>query len=337
MLIKSTLGEQNEVIVKQEEVIESDIKNLQQQLDKLPSTVEEPSLPVAEVMSCETLQKSLDSCNFLYTPADPKKCQVEGGFLRRAETGKYHTLTLDLIDSKQNKCLRGSQKIKAELCSTRDATTTIGRIKHLSPHNVSIIFDKLKRGRNVLSVTLRGTHIANSPHSIYVHMPPSQLCQPVVQVRDLERPTGLTKFGDSILAVEHYCHRILKFNTSFERVATYGQDQLRGPSELTTDQQMNIYVCTVLDHRVHKFNRDGVHLKSTGTQGTLPGQFNFPNGLRINSREDLYVCDSENDRIQVFDLQLNFQRVFGEPGTRKGQFKFPSDVDFDSSDNYIRL
>ena len=332
-LIKGTLGEQNEAIIKQEELIENDIKNLQQDIDKLPSTVEEPSLPVAEVMSCETLQQNLDSCNFLYIPADPKKCQMEGSFLRRAETGKYHTLTLDLIDSKQKKCLRGSQKIKAELCSTRDATTTIGRIKHLSPHNVSIIFDKLKRGRNVLRVTLRGTHIANSPHSIYVHKPPSQLCQPVAQIRNLERPTGLTKCGDSILAVEHSRNRILKLNTFFERVAVYGQGQLSGPSELTTDQQMNIYVCTVLDHRVHKFNSDGVHIKSTGTQGTLPGQFRFPNGLRINSQEDLYICDSENNRIQVFDLQLNFKRVFGEPGTRKGQFMFPSDVDFDSSDN----
>ena len=329
-LIKGTLGGQNEEIITQEELIQNNIKKLQLQISTLPKTVEEPSLPVAEVMGRETLQKNLDLCNFLYIPADPKKCRIEGSFLRRAETDKYHTLTLNLVDQKGNKCLRG---IKAELYSTRGATTKIGRIKHLSPHNVSIIFDEQERGRNELRVTLRGTHVANSPHSVYVHKPPSQLGQPVAQIRNLERPTGLTRCGNSILVVEHSRDRILKFNTSFEIVAMYGQNQLRGPSELTTDQQMNIYVCTVLDHRLHKFTSDGIHIKSTGTQGVLPGQFNFPNGLRINSRDHLYVCDSENNRIQVFDLQLNFKQVFGEPGTRKGQFMFPSDIDFDSSDN----
>ena len=332
-LVEGALQSQDEVLLTQEELIAKNIAKLEKQIEQFPLTVSEPSLLVPEIMNRETLQQYLDAHNFLHIPADPTKCRIEGGFLRRAETGKYYTLTINPVDSKGNKCSRGSQNIKAELCSLRDDTTTIGRVKYLSPENVNIVFESQKRGRNELRVTMRGTHVANSPQSIYVHTPPSQLDQPVAQIRNLERPTGLTRCGNDILAIEHSRNRILKFSTSFEVVAMYGQEQLKGPSELTTDKEMNIYVCTVLDHRVHKFTSGGVHVKSTGSRGIQPGQFNFPNGVRINSREELYVCDSENNRIQVFDLQLNFKRVFGGPGKGKGQFIFPSDVDFDSSDN----
>ena len=334
-LIEGTLQGKDEVILSQEELVAKNVKKLQKQVEQFPQTVSEPILLVPEIMSCETLRNYLDTYNFLYTPADPEKCQVEGGFLKRAEMGKYYVLTVNLVDSKGNKCCKGSQKIKAELSSSRDDMKTLGRIKHISqsPENVNIIFESQKRGRNELNVTMRGVHIANSPLSVYVHMPPFQLGQPIAQIRNLERPTGITHCGNSILAVEHSRDRILKFNASFEVAAVYGEGQLRGPSELTTDQHMNIYVCTVLDHRVHKFTSDGVHIKSTGIRGILPGHFNFPNGIRVSSQEELYICDSENNRVQVFDLQLDFKRVFGGPGNGKGQFSFPSDVDFDSSGN----
>ena len=334
-LIEGLLQGKDEILISQEDLVATNVKKLQKQVEQFPLTVSEPQLPVPEIMSSDTLQKYLDACNFLYTPADPQKCWVEGGFLRRAETGKYYVLTVNLVDSKGNKCLRGSHKIKAELSSSRDDTKTIGRVKHTSqsPENINIIFESQKRGRNELKVTTRGAHIANSPKSIYIHMPPSQLSQPLAQIRNLDRPTGITHSGNSILAIEHSQNRILKFNTAYEVAAIYGEEQLKGPSELTTDQHENIYVCTVFDHRVHKFTRDGLHIKSIGARGVLPGHFNFPNGIRINSQEELYICDSENNRIQVFDLQLGFKRIFGGPGNGKGQFSFPSDVDFDSSGN----
>ena len=123
-----------------------------------------------------------------------------------------------------------------------------------------------------------------------------------------------------------------------ERDYAIGQDKLKGPIALTTDQQMNIYVSTVQDHKVHKFKCNGEYIISTGSQGTLPGQFNFPMGVRISSRKELYVCDSRNNRIQVFDQQLKFKEIFGGKGAENGQslFQFPTDVDFDSSgDVYI--
>ena len=118
-------------------------------------------------------------------------------------------------------------------------------------------------------------------------------------------------------------------------VTCIGQDKLKGPIALTTDQQMNIYVSTVQDHKVHKFKCDGEYIISTGSQGTQPGQFNFPMGVRISSQEELYVCDSRNNRIQVFNQQLEFKEIFGGQGAKNGQslFQFPTDIDFDSCGN----
>ena len=334
-LIDGILQGKDEALLSQEELVAKNVKKLQKQVEQFPQTVSEPILPVPEIMNCETLQKYLDASNFLYIPADPKKCHVEGGFLKIAKADKYYVFTVNVVDSKGNRCSRESQKIKAELSSIRDDTKIQGRIEYSSqfPENVNIVFESQKRGRYELSVTMRGVHIANSPQSMYVYMPPSQLGQPIAQIRNLQRPTGITQCGNNILAVEHSRNRILKFNTSFKAAAVYGEGQLRGPSELTTDQHMNIYVCAALDDRVHKFTSYGIHVKSIGMRGTLPGQFNFPNGIRVNNQEELYICDSENNRIQVFNLQLGFKRVFGGPGSGKGQFSGPSDVDFDNSGN----
>ena len=335
MLIKGVLREANEYILAQEEVVERNVKKLESQFEQLPLTVSEPMLPAAEIISTETLHKYLDTCNFLYTPANPKKCQVEGSVLSRTEMGKPYVLKVDLVDSRGNRCLRGSHKIKAELSSSRDNTKTLGRINFLpqSPESASIIFESQNRGRNELSVKMRGVHIANSPRSVYVHMPPPQLGQPVAQVRNLKHPVGITRCRNSIFVIERSRNRILKLNTSYEVVSTYGEEELKGPFDLTTDRDMNIYVCTVSESSIHKFTSDGELMWSTGGKGILPGQFNFPSGIRVSPQDELYICDSRNNRLQVFDLQLRFKRVFGSQGSGKGQFSLPADVDFDSSGN----
>ena len=334
-LVEGAFAGKNEALLRQKELIETNLKRLRKQIatQQIPQIVDERSLPLPEVMSSETLQKYLDSCNFLYTPADPKKCYIEGSLMKKEDMGKGHVLVLNLVDSDGKKCLRGSHKVKVELRSTRDNTTTTGTIQPHCQGSVSIGFESPKRGRNEINVTVRGIHVSNSPQSTYLHIPPSQLGKPIAQIRNLGEPAGLTRWGSDVLAVEYSHNRILKFNTGLEVVAEYGQEILRGPAELTIDQYMNIYVSTVKDHRVHKFTSQGKYIKSTGSKGTLPGQFDFPNGLRINSQEELYVCDSRNNRLQVFNLQLSYKQVFGRPGNEPGQFLFPSDVDFDCNDN----
>ena len=333
-LVEAALEGQDEAFFTQEEQIENDVKKLRKRMEQFVSKIE-PSLPVPQVMSCEMLQKQLDVNNFFYSPADPKKCRILD-LVNQPLPGQIYTLTVNLVDSKGNRCWKRSQAVTGELYSLRDHTTTAGVIQHRSPGSINVSFKTPKRGRNEVKIMIRGNHIRDSPKIINFLKPLSQFDQPMIkQVGNLERSAGLTTCGDSLLAVEYSRNRILKYNTVFEITLTaeYGQDILKGPIAITKDQQMNIYVSTVKDHKIHKFTYNGVHVKSIGTQGTLPGQFNFPMGLCINSREELYVCDSRNNRVQVLDLQLKFKRMLGGRSEGRSPFWFPSDVAFDSSDN----
>ena len=331
-LVEKALQCEDGTLLTQNELIESKFETIQKQIKCLPLSVKEPSLRTPQVMDNETLQEKLNASNFFYTPADPKKCVIKGSFLTNAEIGKSCVLTMDVVDSIGDSCLTRPQQIKAQLLSIRDNIMIMGKIQHVSQGKVSISFESLTRGRKELTVTVRGQHVANSPKSIYVHMPLTQLSKPVAVINDLRRPAGLIFFRNGILAIENFQNRVLKINASF-KIAGIFREGLQLPSECTTDKASNVYVTTVGDDMVHKFTSEGRHTMSIGGEGKQPGEFDFPNGLRVNSREELYVCDSKNNRIQVFDLDLNFKREFGGPGTGKGQFSFPADVEFDSSDN----
>jgi len=52
---------------------------------------------------------------------------------------------------------------------------------------------------------------------------------------------------------------------------------------------------------VHKYSPDGKRIKSWGTPGTGPGQFNIPHNLCCDPDGWVYVADRENHRVQVFD------------------------------------
>ena len=51
-------------------------------------------------------------------------------------------------------------------------------------------------------------------------------------------------------------------------------------------------------------------MKSWGSKGTGPGQFNIPHSIAIDLQDNIYVGDRTNHRIQVFDTDGNFKRMF---------------------------
>lgn len=52
---------------------------------------------------------------------------------------------------------------------------------------------------------------------------------------------------------------------------------------------------------IHKFDPNGKLLKSWGTPGTGPGEFNLPHNICCDDDGWIYVADRENSRVQVFD------------------------------------
>ena len=83
-------------------------------------------------------------------------------------------------------------------------------------------------------------------------------------------------------------------------------DSFNRTADVTWDRAGNIYVAdganrTVGNARIAKFDKDGHFIKSWGSRGSEPGQFNAIRGIVMDAQGNLYVADAGNQRIQIFD------------------------------------
>src|SRR5947207_3972498 len=85
----------------------------------------------------------------------------------------------------------------------------------------------------------------------------------------------------------------------------------RQPTDVAWDSSGNIYISDgYVNSRVAKYDKNGDWVKSWGTKGTAPGQFNLPHAIAIDRNDNVYVGDRTNRRIQVFDTEGKFLRMF---------------------------
>jgi sugar lactone lactonase YvrE len=78
--------------------------------------------------------------------------------------------------------------------------------------------------------------------------------------------------------------------------------------------------------RVLKFDRRGTFLKSWGTFGTRPGEFDQPHALAMDAKGRLLVGDRGNNRIQIFDQDGKYLEEWS-------QFSRPSGIAIDRDQN----
>jgi hypothetical protein len=87
--------------------------------------------------------------------------------------------------------------------------------------------------------------------------------------------------------------------------------RFRQVTDVTWDAADNAYISDgYINSRVAKVDRNGRWLKSWGTKGKAPGQFNTPHSIASDAKGNIYVADRGNRRIQVFDGEGGFQRQF---------------------------
>jgi outer membrane protein assembly factor BamB len=138
---------------------------------------------------------------------------------------------------------------------------------------------------------------------------------------------------DNIWAIDKGSNMIVKFNPKGRVVWVFGRRQeaadgaeplehpnpplpavdglFRQPTDVAWDSQGNTYITDgYVNSRVAKFDKNGDWVKSWGTKGDGPGQFNLPHAIAIDRNDNIYVGDRSNRRIQVFDTDGNFKRMF---------------------------
>jgi DNA-binding beta-propeller fold protein YncE len=109
---------------------------------------------------------------------------------------------------------------------------------------------------------------------------------------------------------------------------SFGVGQLAGPRGVASDSHGNVYTADTLNHRIVVFSPTGKVLRTWGSTGTGPVQFNAnssPMGVAVGADGLVYVADTWNERIQVFTMTGQFVRQWGGGpiGSGIGQFYGP--------------
>jgi len=112
-----------------------------------------------------------------------------------------------------------------------------------------------------------------------------------------------------------------------------GFGQLHRPTGIALDAAKGeLYVSDTYDHDIKVFATDGRLLRTLGSRGEAPGQFNYPTHLALADGH-LYVTDTMNNRIQVMPLAGGEPQIIGERGLYYGNLVRPKGVAVDSEHN----
>ena len=120
----------------------------------------------------------------------------------------------------------------------------------------------------------------------------------------------------------------------FRPVLSFGEQILQRPWGVAVNEQDEIAVSDVGNHKIHLFKSDGTHIKSFGKQGAKHGEFDWPSGTAYHG-DNIVVADQGNHRVQVLSRQGGYLRHFGGKGSLDHQLNFPFGLSIDSDGNII--
>ena len=263
------------------------------------------------------------------------QCDINGPGLKSATTKQVSKFTVTLHTHDIHSPVR--QDVSAEVKSLVSGSVRQATVVRQTPSTYELSYTPTTRGRHQLTVRVNNTEIGI--FQVFVQHPPTQLCTPVRVIEGV-KPLYIA-VGDKgeLFVTEHWGYRYAVLDPQGQRLLTIGSSRKPPfgdgcPTGIATTDQGNVYVASA--HKVQKFNRNGVVIKSVGKKGGNVGEFDWPYGVQYHN-DQVYVCDSNNGRIQVFDSDLNFVRSFGIRGDGSGQLKKPRDIDFDSHGNMFIL
>lgn len=96
------------------------------------------------------------------------------------------------------------------------------------------------------------------------------------------------------------------------------------PTDIAFSAAGDIYVSDGYGNsRIVKLTKDGRFVKTWGSKGTAPGQFDTPHSVAVDRQGRVYVGDRENYRIQVFTADGEFLQQWTHVGAPWGLYITP--------------
>ena len=120
----------------------------------------------------------------------------------------------------------------------------------------------------------------------------------------------------------------------FTPVLSFGEQILKKPWGVAVNEQDEIAVSDIGNHKIHLFKSDGTHIKSFGGEGAQHGEFDWPSGT-VYHGDNIIVAEQDNHRVQVLSRQAEYLRHFGGEGSLDHQLNHPTGLSIDSDGNII--
>ena len=134
----------------------------------------------------------------------------------------------------------------------------------------------------------------------------------------LQNPIGVAVDAEGLVYVSNYNNnRIEVFQEDGTFVRHFGVGHNMQPWGMAVNKKL-VYVAESSNHRISIFALEGQLIRTIGSQGSGPGQFNYPSAVAFSPDGDMYVADQHNNRIQVFTAEGVYKREFGG-----GQVNYP--------------
>lgn len=105
-------------------------------------------------------------------------------------------------------------------------------------------------------------------------------------------------------------------------------------SDLTLDEQGNIYVTDKAAGRITQFDQSGKFIRNIGRLGDNIDEFVRPKGIAIDKENRIWIVDASTEVAKIYNQQAQLLLFFGLPGNKPGMMNLPAKIvlDYDNID-----
>lgn len=153
------------------------------------------------------------------------------------------------------------------------------------------------------------------------------------QVKELERPWGVTCEGSYIFVIESEKHCVTKCNKDGNKLMSFGEEggkqgQMMSPLGIAISADKK-HILVVDQLRLQKFTLNG---EFVGSASNRKLSFDRPFGIAVHPTSgQIYIADANKHIIIVTNDDLSLSHVFGNKGSNNGELNKPRDVAINSN------